>query len=223
MEKSHSPSTFSPFVWGRSLLIAGMFAMGIILYPSLPDTIPTHWALDGTIDGWSSKQFGTWIAPGVALAITLLFPLLRRIDPFRDRYAQFRRALDTIQFLLVAFFAFVFILQMRSTLLPDAAGEMSRWLLVGLGLFFAIFGNVMGKIRQNYFIGVRTPWTLSNPEVWVRTHRFTGKVWVVGGLAFSVLAWLGYATNGWALAGMILLLALGPVVYSYASYRALSA
>src|SRR4051812_9555695 len=106
MEKSQSPFWRSPFFWGRTLLVLGMLITGAILYPMLPAQIPTHWGLDGSANGWSSKLVGVWIAPGISMLLLFLFPLLRRADPFRERYAQFAKTLDVLQFLLVAFFAF---------------------------------------------------------------------------------------------------------------------
>ena len=112
----------------------------------------------------------------------------------------------------------MFGIQMNATLHPEASAMVGRSMIFGIGVLFVILGNFMGKVRQNWFIGLRTPWTLADPEVWQKSQRVGGWAFVLGGLAvITETFFLG--DNPWIFFGIILVIAVFPIVYSYVIYK----
>jgi len=202
----------------RSLLVAAMFIVTIVFYPSLPDVIPTHWNLEGMPDDWGAKFWAAWLIPGMALLLLFLFPFLAKIDPRAKNYEKFSGVYVLIQTLILLFLSLVFFMQYFMIFYPDKNEWMSPILFSGLGVLFIVLGNYMGKVRQNYFVGLRTPWTLSDPEVWQKSQRFTGWLFVLGGLFFLLQAWL-QLSSVWVFASVLVVIVLAPVIYSYWVYR----
>lgn len=204
------------FLW--LFLILAMLIAAIILYPYLPDQIPTHWNVYGQADGWGNKGWAAWLVPGICTLLLLLFPLLAKIDPKKENYEQFTRPYEVIQTLLISFFAFVFTLQYVFTFYPEKQALMTPLMFSGVGVMFILMGNYMGKVRQNFFVGLKTPWTLADPEVWQKSQRLAGWMFVLGGIIFLIEAWL----QKYILAAFILVIAtivIVPTVYSYWLFR----
>jgi len=205
-------------VWLRWLLVLGTFAAAAILYPHLPDQIPTHWNFAGQPNQYSPKTYGAWILPGVMLLMVVLFPLLRRFDPKAENYAAFAHAWDVFQTAFVAFMAYIFVITMVATFDPSQSAMVGRYVVFGIGALFVIIGNYMGKIRQNWFIGLRTPWTLADPETWSKSQRFAGWMFVLCGLvamAESLIWWHAAWVFFWAVALAVIL----PIVHSYLIFK----
>ncbi len=210
------------FSWIRiaqMLIIVGMIAAALWLYPSLPERIPTHWGWNGTVDGWMPKMMGLLFTPLLAVGLSLLFPFLERIDPLKKNYALFRPTWERLQVILVGFFAYIYGLQLWAALHPAQASLVSRAMLFGMGILFALLGNSFGKIRHNYFIGIKTPWTLADPEIWNRTHRMAGWLWVAAGLIAIVdsILWIGQPFVIFLIA--IIVASVVPIGYSYYLFR----
>ncbi|MGE5483777.1 MAG: SdpI family protein [Ignavibacteriales bacterium] len=192
-------------------------AVGIWAYPRLPDRVPTHWNFRGEVDGWSSKTFGVFGFPAMALGFYLLFEVLPSLDPHKKKYEQFAGSYSMIRAALVLFMDGIYLI----TLMAGLGYAVNIGLLVRLGvsLLFVFLGDRMGKIKQNWFVGFRTPWTLASQENWRRTHRFGAKTMVAGGLlSLLTLPFDGPAAAGvffaFVMAGAIL-----PVGYSYLLFR----
>lgn len=191
--------------------------LSALAYGHLPDPVPTHWNLHGEVDGYTAKPLGAFLLPLVMLALGTMFLVLPRISPRRFEIEGFEPAYGWI---IVATQSMLLL----TTGLAHLAGmgfdvDIGRTLSVAVGLLFMVIGNFMGKVRRNFFLGIRTPWTLASEEVWLRTHRLGGKVFFFGGLAYVVCAAL--ALHRWALLPLILLVALIPSAYSYFLYRRL--
>lgn len=163
-------------------IIAALFAWSALLWPSAPESLPVHFDLSGNVDRMGSKLEGLFAVPTVTLVVYLVLRFLPRLDPARANYASFAGAYSTLRLALVVMLALVDV----AILLPlvgvpvDQAAALR--LLVG-GLLF-VFGGVMGKIRPNWFVGIRTPWTLASKESWVKTHRVGGWTFMLSGLGF---------------------------------------
>ncbi len=187
------PAGLSPLRILQLLLLAGMFVAGALLYSRLPEQIPSHWGFSGEANGWEPKLIGAWMVPLIALVMSLALPFVRRLDPKQENYARFERAWLLIQVTMVAFLAYVYGLQLYASLHPASGLDVGRAILGGTGMIFASLGNLFGKLHRTYFVGIRTPWTLSNDEVWRRTHRLAGWLWVTGGLLCVVeaIVWIG--------------------------------
>lgn len=206
-----------PFdVLGFLLVLAG-FAMVGVAYPGLPDPMPSHWNAAGQVDGWMAKPWGAFVFPIVMAAMWLVFLVLPRISPRGFEMEPFARAWGILKVAVLALVLFTGALVMRAAKTHEALSQTVMFAAVGV--LFVVIGNLLGKITRNFFVGIRTPWTLASEEVWYRTHRLGGKCFVAGGLfviAASVLH-LGV----WPIFVSIALAGLVPVVYSYVIYRKL--
>lgn len=198
----------------RLLLVLGMSVAGAALYPCLPDTIPVHWGFEGQPNGWASKTWGAWIIPAMSLAFLILFPLIPKIDPKRENYKYFKKPWDVIQTSFIAFFAYLYAVTMYVTFYPQYNAVVGRAVVLGIGILFVMLGSVMDKIRQNYFVGLKTPWTLDDPEVWQKSQRFAGRAFMLAGLAFIIEAMVWVATVPVFFA-VIAVCVVAPIIHSY--------
>lgn len=196
----------------------------IYVYPSLPGTIPLHFDGDGNPDKYGPKtKFAAMVllVSGIGLAAALITRFLPSIDPKKKaRYSQtiFTRVSHAVLFLISALdFLIIYAGTQQHFTMPVHVFYPL------MGLFLAYLGNLLNNVKPNYFVGIRTPWTLENEEVWRKTHRLAGKLWLPGGIILAVLGWAIRGKAGHIVfpAGA-LILALIPVVYSYIYYRELS-
>jgi uncharacterized membrane protein len=203
--------------WIAPVVVLAMLAFTAVVYGSLPERVPTHWNLRGEVDGWSGRRMGALLMPGLALGVWLLLPVLRRIDPRSAHYERFDATFWLVVNLLVVFFGAMHVLMLGAAL--GWPVDMSRAVLVMVGLMFATLGNYLPRVKSNWWMGVRTPWTLESETVWRSTHRVAGVTFVAGGLVAVVAALLPTELAfGLAMAGLMLA-AFVPVVYSYVAYR----
>lgn len=202
--------------WIAPLLIAAMWAFALAAYTRLPARIPTHWNLHGEVDGWSGRG-AAFLFPAIALGIALLMEVLPRIDPRRGNWEKFADETAVIVNVLVLFMAW-----MEAVTLGAAVGwdvDVGRAVLVGVGGLFAVMGNYLPRIRSNWFLGIRTPWTLASDRVWRETHRLAGRTFVAGGVAMAIAGFAASpAATELALAAAGVAAAV-PVVYSYLAWR----
>jgi uncharacterized membrane protein len=214
MEPSRKPSRANLL---NLALVVGSFAAVAVLYRSLPDPVPVHWDARGQVNGFMPKPWGALVLPLVTLGTYLLLSILPRISPHGFRFDRFR---GTYQIIRTAILAFLFFGTLLALLAAAGVGvSVARAVPFGVGVLFVVLGNVLGKVTKNFFVGIRTPWTLASDEVWLRTHRLGGRVFVVAGLAMAVTALVG---GGPAPMLVVSLAApLIPVVYSYVIYRRL--
>ncbi len=192
-------------------------AVALWFYPRLPARIPVHWNMDGQVDGYAAKTWGVILLPLTMFAILGIFELIVRYSPKGFRLDQARHVVGIFALACCGMLFLVFIAQIRAA--SGHAVQPDRFVIPGMGLLFIVLGNYMGKIPKNFFIGIRTPWTLASDEVWGKTHRFAGIVFVIAGLAMLVSAPFGTPTWGFVVvAGAAGILPLG---YSFVIYRRL--
>lgn len=172
--------------WPVWVVLAGLLAAAVILYPLLPERVPVHWNWRGEVDRYGSRFEGAFTAPLLALGIYALMLVAPLIDPRRENYARFAGAYRLLRWVFVLFMAGIYVVWMAAAL--GYRVDIGFAVKTALGLLFIAIGNVLGQVRFNYFVGVRTPWTLADEAVWRRTHRLAAKVWVLGGLVCLVLA-----------------------------------
>ncbi len=203
--------------WPHWVLLAAMFAVAAITWPTAPDRIPVHWGMSGEVNGYGGKFEGLLLLPFMSLGLYLLFLVVPRLDPGGANYSQFAGAYTLFRLGLLLFLSLVYAtihLWIRGYRPP--VGVLAP---VFVGGFFMLIGNVMGKIRPNWFIGIRTPWTLSSKRSWSKTHRAAGWVFTVEG-ACLILA--GMLRSPGALVATFVIGALGilgTIVYSYTLWR----
>ena len=202
----------------RLFLILTMIVVATVFYNQLPETIPIHWNIQGEPDDFASKTWAAWLMPSIGLICLFLFPLLAKIDPHFKNYKDFSRSFEVIQTLIIVLFAFFFFLQYYMILNPEQSYLTLPLILSAMGISFIVIGNYLGKVRQNFFVGLRTPWTLKDPEVWQKSQRLSGWTFVIGGLIFLLEAWLKFYF-GFVFVMVILTIVLVPTLYSYLLYR----
>jgi len=192
------------------LLAAAAFVCTYWLYPSLPERIPTHWNIRGEVDGWGPKPWAPFVSPGFMVVFVTLIGLLPWLSPRHFKVDAFRGSFNYVMIVCVLLMGYVQAIMLRTALHPEAPS--ARWLVAGIFLFFAAVGNVLGKVRRNFWMGVRTPWTLASETVWVATHRLAARLFVAAGVIGAVAIVLGVSM---LLAFVFLMAAaLAPVVYS---------
>jgi uncharacterized membrane protein len=192
------------------LLTAAALAATVVAYPHLPNSVPTHWDIHGLPNRYSPKWTLYLLGPGLMAGIVLLTRLLPWLSPKPFEVEGFRSTYIQIMLMTVAVWAYI-----DGVILWAGVGHSvneGRAILGGVCLLFALMGNVMGKIRRNFYIGVRTPWALANERVWNATHRLAAKTFVLGGLAGLALVAMGQ--NGWPTFAVLMAGALVPAVYS---------
>ncbi len=199
------------------LLVLAAFAAAASQYSGLPDPMPSHWDSLGRANGWMPRFWGAFLVPVIMAAMWLLFLALPRISPRGFEMEPFARAWGYLRVAILGFMLVVGFLVLQTA----KTGESfpNRVLLTGLGVLFVVIGNFLGKVTRNFFVGIRTPWTLASEEVWHRTHRLAGRLFVAGG--FLVVATSLLDLGIWPVFVSIGLAAIVPIVYSYVLYRKL--
>lgn len=195
---------------GVMLLVTGL------AWSAAPDSVPVHWNLQGEVDGYASKPVGLLMTPGIAAGLYLLLLFLPRIDPGRDNIAN-SKALRAIRLAFMVFLTGLHIVTVRAAL--GSQLSMNVFVSLSVAVLFIVLGNYMGKLRPNWMAGIRTPWTLSSPRSWTKTHQLGGPVLMGIGVSIGLL---GVFPSGWLLAIVIggsAIALIGLVVYSYVVWR----
>ena len=186
---------------------------GALLYSSLPETVPTHFNFEGEPDGWSSRAFAAFGLPAIMLGMNFVLQFALNADPKRQNMSE---ALMNIAVWSVPVLSVLCCgMTLAKSLDYDVRFEVI--IPVFLGLLFIIIGNYLPKTKQSYTMGIRLPWTLNSEENWNRTHRLAGFLWVLCGVLFIAMSFIG-----WSLPIFLILLAvmiLVPLAYSYLLYR----
>lgn len=198
-------------------LIVAAFAFSLAVLSRLPDQIPTHWNWQGKADGYSNKLPGAFIGPVLALVFFGLLRVLPRIDPRRANYAKFAETYDLVVCVVVGA-----IVVLHSIALAAALGwpiSISRLVPLAVAALVILLGNVLPRVRSNWWFGIRTPWTLSSDTVWAKTHRVGGYLLTGAGLVMVIAAFLPGSLPGKLTIGALVVAALGSVVYSYLAWR----
>lgn len=201
------------------ILLAGIgVALSAAVYARLPETIAVHWDLDGNPNGWMPRPIGAVFAPVFLLLLWGLLRLAPRIDPREENYRRFGDAYDTI----VAS-ALVLVLVTHVIMLAIALGHhvpVGRIVPALVGTLFIVIGNVMPRMRSNWSVGIRTPWTLSSDRVWTRTHRLAGFSMTAAGIVMLVASLaLPAALRAPVVIGAAVAALIAPAVYSYLTWR----
>jgi uncharacterized membrane protein len=199
------------------LLLAAMWAFALVVFRRLPAEIPTHWNLAGEVDGWGPRFPAAFLAPAVATGVWLLMRFQASIDPRRDEVERSTPTRRLLAEILVAFMAVVEVLTLGIALgWPLDMGE-AMWPL--LGLLFVALGNYMPRVRPNWYLGVRTPWTLASDAVWRDTHRLAGWAFVAAGVLTAGAMFLPVHARPYVGMTALLLAAGVPLVYSFVRWR----
>jgi len=194
------------------------FAIGAYAYARMPEQVASHWNAQGEVDGYMAKPWGVFLLPAVFLCLFLIFAVLPRLDPLRANIRKFVSQLDNLMLLVGAFFFYVYVLTLAWNL--GARFNMSQLLAPAFAALFFYLGILLENAKRNWFIGIRTPWTLSSDRVWNKTHALGGKLFKAAGL----IALLGLLLPQYAILFVlapVLVAAVGSTAYSYLEYRKL--
>lgn len=207
--------------WRRELpsllLLAAMLVLLATTWSVAPDRIPTHWNAAGEVDGWGTRVTGLLLPPLFALGLYLGFLFAPRVDPGRANYASFPDAYLVIRTAVLAVLALFYGIACLSA--RGVAVSMQVVAPLAVGLLFVVLGSVMGKIRPNWFVGIRTPWTISSKVAWVRTHRLGGWLFIALGLGFVATGLVGGPMSAPWIVGAVLGMVGVLFAYSYFAWR----
>jgi uncharacterized membrane protein len=205
--------------WPIYPLLIAMAVAGILFYPHLPGTVPTHWGPSGQADGFSSKTFAVLFTPLLSIAIYFLLIGVPFIDPESANIAGFLKSYRMLRFTIHFFLFGMYIVSLVAGL--GYKVDMGRVVNIGIGALFIVIGYLMTSFSHNYTIGIRIPWTLASPEVWDKTHRFARKYWIGAGAATMLGAFFGWPLGLIIMMISIAVAAIVPSVYAYHEYRKL--
>lgn len=203
--------------WLPPALLALMWIAAVLVYPHLPERVPIHWNLQGEVDDYGGRLMGAFFPPAIATFVYAVMMLVPKIDP---RKRNIDRLGTDYSLLVSAIVLFMALLQGATT--AAALGRdvnVTSVVLLGIGGLWIAIGNYLPRVRQNFTVGIRTPWTLSDENVWRETHRVGGRAMVTGGLVTLVAALLPDPARGLTAIVALLGSALVPVVYSYFQWR----
>lgn len=194
-----------------SIIILMPILVGLLLWNQLPDQMVTHWGADGEANGWSSKTFSVFGLPLFIFVLHWFCILVTSSDRKNDH--QSKKAVHMVIWIcpLVSIFSGIVV---YGTAL-GARFDMASLPYALIGIMFIIIGNYLPKCKHNYTIGIKLPWTLASEENWNATHRFGGKVWVIGGALFLLMIFLPSQWTFAALLPVMIALVLIPTGYSY--------
>jgi uncharacterized membrane protein len=199
-------------------MIIGATLAGLLLWNRLPEQIPSHWNIHDQVDGFISKFWGVLLLPLISFGIFLLFLLIPNIDPLKANIAQFRNVFNLFITLIVGFMLYIYALTLLWGLGYTNFG-MSRAMLPALSVLFIFIGFMLRQAKRNFFIGIRTPWTLSSDTVWNKTHQLGAVLFIISG----VLALIGSFFGGITAFLLFFIPLMGStiflVIYSYLLYR----
>jgi uncharacterized membrane protein len=203
----------------RVAIIAGLiitFTLTLAIYPTAPDRIVSHWNAAGQADGYMSTFWGLFLIPFIMTGFVALFTIFPRIDPYKKNYEKFR---DYYEGFILLFVVFMLAIQVQ-IILWSIGYQISPNLTfpVLIGMLFIYIGFLLGHAEQNWFVGIRTPWTLSSKTVWKKTHEIGGKLFIIAGVIACAGIFAGeYAL--WFILVPVLAVAGYTVVYSYIEFQ----
>ncbi len=199
-----------------TIILLLSFAIAGYFYPQMPERMASHWNASGDVDGYMSKFWGLFLMPFISLGLSALLIMIPKIDPLKANIEKFKRYYYGFVSLLLIFLLYIYLLTILWNL--GLRFNMVQLLAPALGVLFYFCGVLIGKAKRNWFIGIRTPWTLSNEKVWDKTHLIGGRLFKAVGL----VALLGVFFPSYAILFVlipVILVSLFTIVYSYFEYQ----
>jgi len=191
------------------LMVSGAY----YFYSRFPEQVPIHWNFAGEVDRWGSRLMGAWGIPVITAVLYLMFLIIPFFDPHQDRYVQFKKVYHIFKNVFIAFMAFIYFITGFNVLGYNV--PIGLWVPLMVGVLFVIIGNYLGKVKRNWFFGIKTPWSLSSEENWNKTHRFGGKAFILGGLILLVTPFTPLLCQLWLFTLSLGIILLGTIGYSF--------
>ncbi len=201
----------------KTLIITSIISLlpileGLILWNKLPEQIATHFGTNNIPDQYSSKAFAVFGLPFVILAIHWLAVLATNTDPKKKNISH--KAISIV--LWICPLLSVFLCSLTYAYALNNEIRIGIAVILFMGVLFVVLGNYMPKCKQNYTFGVKIPWTMNDSENWNKTHRFAGKIMVVGGIFLCLTSFL---ENPFVFFPVVIAMAFAPIIYSYLLYK----
>ena len=197
-------------------LILFYFGIGIYLYPQMPEKMASHWNIKGEVDGYLSKFWGLFLMPLLSIGILLLYLIIPKVDPLKKNIEKFRKYFDGFIVLIISFLFYLYLLTIFWNL--GIRFNMTQFLVPAFAVLFYYCGILVENAKRNWFIGIRTPWTLSSEKVWDKTHRLGGKLFKICGLIILFGIFLPNYTIPFLFIPIFFVIGY-TVVYSYFEYQ----
>lgn len=205
-----------------TILVIGMILTaviaGLLLWEQLPDQMASHWNANDQVDGFMPKFWGVFLMPLVILGMLGLFRTIPSIDPLKTNIAEFRGAFNLFILLISAFMLYVHGLTLAWSL-GYQTFKMSAAMLPFLGVLFFFIGYMLKQAKRNFFIGIRTPWTLSSDTVWNKTHQLGSVLFMASGGLAIIGSFLSGETAFWLFFIPLMTSVAVLFIYSYILYR----
>ena len=196
------------------LLIAVSIIIAFYLQVYFPDQVPVHWNINGDVDGYGGRFFAAWFVPLLLIFSYLLFLGIPYVDPKRNNYDKFSQAYHGIKNLFVAFLFLLYIFVGLAGL--GFVVPVGVIFPAMVGLFFIGLGYFLKSVKQNWSIGVRTPWTIESPVAWKKSNELMARLLMLGGVVFILCAFpIGYLCKIYLLVFILVVIAVVPIAYSY--------
>ncbi|MDD5086198.1 MAG: SdpI family protein [Candidatus Nanoarchaeia archaeon] len=198
------------------VIILASFLVSFYFYPQMPENVASHWNIEGQVDGYMNRFWGTFMMPLVILGLFLLFAFIPKIDPLKKNIEDFRKEFDLF---IIVFLIFMFSIHVQ-VILWNIGVKINPGITIpiGIGILFIFIGSLLEKAKRNWFIGIRTPWTLSSDNVWDKTHKLGAKVFRILGVLFIFTAFfpqqMFFTLMVFIFAGVFYLF-----IYSYIEYK----
>jgi len=197
-------------------IIVLSFLIGLFFYPYIPEVVASHWDAQGVVNGYMPKYWGVFLVPIISLGLVLLFLLIPKIDPLKANIEKFRKYFDWFIIIFLLFLLYVNMLTILWNL--GARFNMVQLMIPAMGLLFFYMGLLLQKAKRNWFIGIRTPWTMSSDNVWDKTHKLGAKLFMLAGI-IALLGILLPRIAIWLVLVPIILVSMYTIVYSYFVYK----
>jgi len=198
------------------LIVIISFLVGLYFYPQLPDQMASHWNAKGEVDNYMTKFWGIFLMPFIMIFMLLLFLFITKIDPLKKNVEKFRKYFDGFILVFLLFFLYIYLLTLFYNL--GYQFNMGQFVFPAIGFLLYYCGILIKNAKRNWFIGIRTPWTLSSDRVWDKTHAIGGKLFkVVGIIAFIGILFPDYML--WILFVPLIGSTIFLIFYSYLEYK----
>ena len=200
-------------------IIAIQIIVGVFGFVVLPDTVPIHWDINGQVNGYGPKWVNTFLFPLISIGIYILIRVLLAAGPRLGGRQATASNLQIAKVIIAGIILFMLVIQLATIAQSIGVGfDMTTIIMLAVSVLFIFIGNYMGKMRRSFWMGIRTPWTLTNSVVWERTHRLGGWLFVAVGLIGIVCSFIP-ALRVWGIVVPILAVCVFLYIYSYVIYQ----
>jgi uncharacterized membrane protein len=211
-----APARITSGIFVSFLIVIASYIAALYFYPLMPETMASHWGVNGQVNGYIPKFWGVMLLPIISSALLLLFIFLPKMDPKRENIEKFRSQFDTFIIVIFLFLAYIYGLTIAWNL--GYVFEMNRLIIPPFALLFYCVGVLLKHAEMNWTIGIRTAWTLSSPKVWKKTHQLGGLLYQIAAI-ISLFGLLFANYTFWFLLAPIITVSVFIIFYSYFLFR----